>query len=249
MLNGKVAIVTGSTNGIGFAIARRLAQDGGHVLVSSRKQKNVDAAVEQLKKEGLSVSGIVCHVGKEEDRKRLVTKALEEYGKIDILVCNAAVNPFVGPILETTESIWEKVFQVNVISTFLMIKLVVPHLQKQGYGSIIICSSAASYLPLSPIGPYSVSKAALLCLTKVMADSLRPMNIRVNGLVLGLINTTFSEKIRMIPEIHLKLASFGIYRLGKPEECGGIVSFLCSEDASYINGENIGVTGGIVGRL
>ncbi|CAH2295244.1 dehydrogenase reductase SDR family member 4 isoform X2 [Pelobates cultripes] len=82
-----------------------------------------------------------------------------------------------------------------------------------------------------------------------MADSLRPMNIRVNGLVLGLINTTFSEKIRMTPEIHLKLASFGIYRLGKPEECSGIVSFLCSEDASYINGENIGVTGGTVGRL
>ncbi|XP_040212580.1 dehydrogenase/reductase SDR family member 4-like [Rana temporaria] len=148
-LQDKVAIVTGSTYGIGFAIARRLAQDGAHVLLCSRKTENVDKAVKQLKEEGLSISGIPCHVGNEKDREKLVATALDIYGKIDILVCNAAVNPFVGPLFETTEELWNKVFHVNVISTFLLIKLVVPHIQKQGSGSIIICSSFAGYIPQS----------------------------------------------------------------------------------------------------
>uniref|UniRef100_A0A8C5Q2H2 Dehydrogenase/reductase SDR family member 4 n=1 Tax=Leptobrachium leishanense TaxID=445787 RepID=A0A8C5Q2H2_9ANUR len=133
---------------IGLAIARRFAQDGAHVLLSSRKQENVDKAVKQLKDEGLSVAGIVCHVGVGEHREKLITKALELHGKIDILVCNAAVNPFVGPLLDTTEEMWEKVFHVNVISTFLMVKLAVPHMQKQGGGSVVICSSFIGYIPL-----------------------------------------------------------------------------------------------------
>uniref|UniRef100_A0A8C5LW32 Uncharacterized protein n=1 Tax=Leptobrachium leishanense TaxID=445787 RepID=A0A8C5LW32_9ANUR len=155
VLDGKVAIVTGSTYGIGLAIARRFAQDGAHVVLSSRKQENVDKAVKQLKDEGLSVAGIVCHVGVGEHREKLITKALELHGKIDILICNAAVNPFVGPLLDTTEEMWEKVFRVNVISTFLMVKHAVPHMQKQGGGSVVICSSFVGYIPLpvSSVGP------------------------------------------------------------------------------------------------
>lgn len=248
-LQDKVAIVTGSTYGIGFAIARRLAQDGAHVLLCSRKTENVDKAVQQLKEEGLSISGIPCHVGNEKDREKLVAMALVTYGKIDILICNAAVNPFVGPLFETTEEVWKKVFHVNVISTFLLIKLVVPHIQKQGSGSIIICSSVAGYLPQPYIGPYSIAKTSVHGLTNMLAQALRFMNIRVNSLVLGLINTSFSKVILKTPEIESKLIPLGIHRLGEPEECAGIASFLCSEDASYINGENIGVTGGMLGRL
>ncbi|XP_073529247.1 dehydrogenase/reductase SDR family member 4-like isoform X1 [Phyllobates terribilis] len=248
-LQEKVAIVTGSTYGIGFAIARRLAQDGAHVLLCSRKQENVEKAEKQLKDEGLSVYAMQCHVGNKEDRERLVAKALEVYGKIDILVCNAAVNPFVGPIFSTTEDMWTKVFHVNVISTFLMIKLVAPHIQKQGGGSIILCSSFIGYVPHPDIGTYALTKTMLLGLTNVMAQAMLSMNIRVNGLALGLINTSFSKVMWKTPNVVSLLDALGFYRLGEPEDCGGIASFLCSEDALYINGENIGVTGGLRGRL
>ncbi|XP_068136250.1 dehydrogenase/reductase SDR family member 4-like isoform X2 [Hyperolius riggenbachi] len=248
-LQNKVAIVTGSSYGIGLAIARRLAQDGAHVLISSRKLENVDKAVQMLKDEGLSVSGVPCHVGKEEDRDRLVTTALKQYGQIDILICNAAVNPFSGPFLDTTEDMWNKVLHVNVTSTFLLVKLVVPHMQKQGSGSIILSSSIVGYIPQQHIGAYSVSKTALLSLTNVLAQALRFMNIRVNGLAFGMINTGFSKVALRTPELYTKLKPLGIFRFGEPEECAGIASFLCSEDASYINGENIAVTGGMHGKL
>ncbi|XP_077317530.1 dehydrogenase/reductase SDR family member 4-like [Lithobates pipiens] len=248
-LQDKVAIVAGSTYGIGFAIARRLAQDGAHVLLCSRKTENVDKAIQQLKEEGLSISGIQCHVGNEKDREKLVAMALVTYGKIDILVCNAAVNPFVGPLFETTEEMWKKVFDVNVISIFLLIKLVVPHIQKQGRGSIIICSSFIGYIPEPYIGPYAITKTTIFGLTNILAQALRFKNIRVNSLALGVINTNFSKVILKTPELKSKLIPLGVHRLGEPEECAGIASFLCSEDASYINGENIGVTGGMLGRL
>ncbi|XP_069614849.1 dehydrogenase/reductase SDR family member 4-like isoform X3 [Ranitomeya imitator] len=214
-LHEKVAIVTGSTYGIGFAIARRLAQDGAHVLICSRKKENVEKAAEQLKDEGLSIYAMQCHVGNKEDRERLVAK----------------------------------VFHINVISTFFMIKLVAPHIEKQGGGSIILCSSFIGYIPHPTIGAYAISKTTIFGLTNVLAQAMRFMNVRVNGLALGLINTSFSEAVLKNPELASLVIPMGVYRFGEPEECAGIASFLCSEDASYINGENIGVTGGLRGRL
>ncbi|XP_075425102.1 dehydrogenase/reductase SDR family member 4-like isoform X1 [Ascaphus truei] len=250
VLDQQVALVIGSTHGIGLAVARRLAQDGATVLLNSRKQENVDRAVRELTEEGLNVSGTTCHVGKAEDREKLVETALKRYGKINILICNAAVNPNVGPLLETTKEMWDKVFGVNVISHFLMVKLVVPHMQKEGGGSIIICTSVAAFRPHPDYGPYCVSKIAQLGLTQVLAMALQPMNIRVNGLAIGLINTSFSVVLRNTPEMKKEaMTHFAISRFGEPEECGGIASFLCSPDASYINGENIAVSGGSRGRL
>ncbi|MEE6504567.1 hypothetical protein FKM82_005239 [Ascaphus truei] len=216
VLDQQVALVIGSTHGIGLAVARRLAQDGATVLLNSRKQENVDRAVRELTEEGLNVSGTTCHVGKAEDREKLV----------------------------------ETVFGVNVISHFLMVKLVVPHMQKEGGGSIIICTSVAAFRPHPDYGPYCVSKIAQLGLTQVLAMALQPMNIRVNGLAIGLINTSFSDVLRNTPEMKKEaMTHFAISRFGEPEECGGIASFLCSPDASYINGENIAVSGGSRGRL
>nr|XP_024086927.2 dehydrogenase/reductase SDR family member 4 isoform X2 [Pongo abelii] len=163
-LANKVALVTASTDGIGFAIARRLAQDGAHVVVSSRKQQNVDQAVATLQGEGLSVMGTVCHVGKAEDRERLVATAVKLHGGIDILVSNAAVNPFFGSLMDVTEEVWDK-----------------------------------------------------LWMDKEKEESMK-------------------ETLR-------------IRRLGEPEDCAGIVSFLCSEDASYITGETVVVGGGTPSRL
>ncbi|XP_011786195.1 PREDICTED: dehydrogenase/reductase SDR family member 4-like isoform X3 [Colobus angolensis palliatus] len=208
-LANKVALVTASTDGIGFAIARRLAQDGAHVVVSSRKQQNVDQAVATLQGEGLSVTGTVCHVGKAEDRERLVAMAVKLHGGIDILVSNAAVNPFFGSLMDITEEVWDKGFT-----------------------------------------PYNVSKTALLGLTKNLAIELAPRNVRVNCLAPGLIKTSFSRMLWMDKEKEERMKqTLQIRRLGEPEDCAGIVSFLCSEDASYITGETVVVGGGTPSRL
>jgi len=135
-LANKVALVTASTDGIGFAIARRLARDGAHVVISSRKQQNVDRAVAALQGEGLSVVGTVCHVGKAEDRKRLVATAVNLHGGIDILVSNAAVSPFFGNLMDVTEEVWDKILDINVKATALMTKAVVPEMEKRGYKTV-----------------------------------------------------------------------------------------------------------------
>ncbi|XP_035885959.1 dehydrogenase/reductase SDR family member 4-like 2 isoform X2 [Phyllostomus discolor] len=161
-LANKVALVTASTEGIGLAIARRLAQDGARVVISSRKQQNVDRAVAALQGEGLSVTGTVCHVGKAEDRERLVAMILD----------------------------------INVKATALMTKAVVPEMEKRGSGSIVIVASIAAYSPFPALGPYNVSKTALLGLTKNLAIELAQRNIRVNALAPGLIKTNFSKVAR-----------------------------------------------------
>ncbi|XP_008838066.1 dehydrogenase/reductase SDR family member 4 isoform X1 [Nannospalax galili] len=249
-LANKVALVTASTDGIGLAIARRLAEDGAHVVISSRKQQNVDRTVATLQGEGLSVTGIVCHVGKAEDRERLVTTAVNRHGGIDILVSNAAVNPFFGNMMDVTEDVWDKVLKINVTATAMMTKAVVPEIEKRGGGSVVIVASVAGFAPFPNLGPYNVSKTALLGLTKNLASELASKNIRVNCLAPGLIKTHFSSVLWSdeSKEEMIKKA-MNIRRLGKPGDCAGIVSFLCSEDASYITGETIVVGGGTPSRL
>ncbi|XP_034849726.1 dehydrogenase/reductase SDR family member 4 isoform X1 [Mirounga angustirostris] len=249
-LANKVALVTASTDGIGFAIARRLARDGAHVVISSRKQQNVDRAVAALQGEGLSVAGTVCHVGKAEDRKRLVATAVNLHGGIDILVSNAAVSPFFGNLMDVTEEVWDKILDINVKATALMTKAVVPEMEKRGGGSVVIVASIGAYHPFPGLGPYNVSKTALLGLTKNLARELDQRNIRVNCLAPGLIKTSFSQVLWMdkAREESIK-ETMQIRRIGKPDDCAGIVSFLCSEDASYITGETVVVGGGTPSRL
>ncbi|XP_053117800.1 dehydrogenase/reductase SDR family member 4-like [Hemicordylus capensis] len=249
-LADKVALVTASTEGIGFAIARRLAQDGAHVVLSSRKQANVDRAVAELQTENLSVSGVVCHVGKAEDRQRLIDVALKHHGGIDILVSNAAVNPFFGSTLDATEEVWDKILDINVKATALLVKLVVPHMEKRGGGSIVIVSSIAAYSPFPGLGPYNVSKTALLGLTHNLAPELASRNVRINSLAPGLIRTKFSSALWQDPATGDKLMeAMRIRRIGEPSDCSGIVSFLCSPDADYITGETVVVAGGAPSRL
>ncbi|XP_078092339.1 dehydrogenase/reductase SDR family member 4-like [Mustelus asterias] len=250
VLSGKVAVVTASTQGIGLAIARRLAQDGAQVMISSRKQASVDKALEQLRAEGLGVVGTVCHVGKREDREALVSETLRRHGAIDILVSNAAANPFAGRTLDCPEEAWDKIFEINVKGAFLLTKLVAPHMERQGGGSIVLVGSAAGYQPFPAIGPYSVSKTALLGLTKVLANELAPANIRVNCLAPGVIKTKFSSALWSDDSMRQRFEeTIAMRRIGEPEECAGTVSFLCSQDAAYITGETIVVAGGLHCRL
>ncbi|XP_038597170.1 dehydrogenase/reductase SDR family member 4-like isoform X2 [Tachyglossus aculeatus] len=243
-LAGRVALITGSTDGIGLAVARRLGQDGAHVVLSSRQQENVARAVAALQAEGLSVSGTVCHVGKAEDRERLVAKALEHSGGVDFLVCVAGVNPLVGSTWEASEQIWDKILDVNVKSPALLLGLLVPHMEKRGSSAVVLVSSLAAYIPIPLLGPYNISKTAILGLTKTLALELEPKGIRVNCLAPGIIKTNFSQVLWKNEKMFNQIQNiYQFSRTGKPEDCAGVVSFLCSPDASYITGETIVVAG------
>lgn len=178
-LANKVALVTASTDGIGLAIARRLAEDGAHVVISSRKQQNVDRAVATLQGEGLSVTGVVCHVGKAEDREKLVNTALKLHQGIDILVSNAAVNPFFGNLMDVTEEVWNKVLSINVTASAMMIKAVVPAMEKRGYRMLTGSSGE--------VGP---TGAVLFMLKRVI---LFPSQRRLGG------DCEFRSRLRSIP--------------------------------------------------
>ncbi|KAF5280222.1 hypothetical protein FQA39_LY05356 [Lamprigera yunnana] len=250
-LDGKVAIVTASTDGIGFAIAKRLAQEGAKVVISSRKQQNVDKALAKLASEGLdnSVVGTVCHVLKAEDRKRLFEEAAK-IGGLDILISNAAANPSVGGVLECDEGAWDKIFDTNVKAAYLLAKEALPLLRKRDSGRIIFISSITGYVPHQLLGAYSVSKTALLGLTKAASLDLASENITVNCIAPGIIETKFSEMITQEgPATDQLLSQIPMNRFGKPNDVTGVAAFLSSEDSQYITGETIVVSGGMSSRL
>ncbi|XP_035735897.1 dehydrogenase/reductase SDR family member 4-like [Vespa mandarinia] len=249
-LEKKVAIVTASTNGIGYSIAKRLAQEGAKVMICSRKESNVKKAVDELLQEGLSVAGTVCHVGKSEERKKLFDETISVFGGLDILVSNAAVNPQVGPVLESEEEVWDKIFDINVKCTYLLMKESLPLLKKSKLPSIIIISSITGYQPFNLFGVYSVSKTALLGLCKAAAENLSTYGIRVNCIAPGIIETKFSEPLHKSESIKAAtIEKIPLGRIGKPDEIGGIAAFLASNDASYITGETIIASGGMQSRL
>ncbi|XP_074991373.1 LOW QUALITY PROTEIN: dehydrogenase/reductase SDR family member 4-like [Calonectris borealis] len=266
--------------GIGLAVAAGLAGAGARVVLSSRRAPHVEAAVGQLRSRGLEVSGVVCHVGRPQDRRRLIQKALETYGGVDILVSNAAVNPAFGPTLDADEAVWEKIFHVNVTAAAMLVQLAVPHMEKRGEEeggawrggagarseaprpllcsaplpmqgrAIVLVSSVAAYQPLPALGPYSVSKAALLGLVKALAPELRPRNVRINGVAPGLIQTRFSAALWEDEATRAQaMSSMGIDRLGTPLDVAEVVTFLCSPAAAYVVGETIVVAGGAPSRL
>ncbi|XP_050446154.1 dehydrogenase/reductase SDR family member 4-like isoform X2 [Cataglyphis hispanica] len=255
-LEDKIAIVTASTDGIGLSIAKRLAQEGAKVMISSRKELNVKNAVEELRSEGLQVSGVVCHVGKAEDRKNLFEKTKANFGGLDILISNAALNPSTGHTLDNTEEVWDKIFDINLKSTFLLMKESLPLLNKSFSPSIITIASIAAYRSydflstFKSLGIYSISKTALLSLTGVIATELAPQGIRVNCIAPGLIKTKFSKKLYDTQEPYdFSMSKIAMKRLGTSEEIASVAAFLASDDASYITGETIAVTGGLISRL
>lgn len=248
-LEGKVAIVTASTEGIGYAIAERLASEGAAVVISSRKQDNVNKAVEKLRAKGFKVEGTVCHVSKAEHRSLLFDIATKKFGGLDILVSNAAVNPGVGPVVETSDEVWDKIFEINVKNAWQLTKEATPHLLKRGGGSILYVTSIAAYQPMQPLGVYSISKTALLGLIKATAKEVGPDNIRVNGLAPGVVPTKFSQAITSDSATELVLEQTALKRLGKPEDMAAAAAFLVSSDADYVTGEILVAAGGMSSHL
>ncbi|XP_045514260.1 dehydrogenase/reductase SDR family member 4 [Pieris brassicae] len=249
-LKGKVAIITASTDGIGFAIAKRLGNEGASIIISSRKEENVKKATEELRRDGIQVEGVVCHVGNEDQRKQLFETAKSKFGGLDILVSNAAVNPSVADTLETEEKAWDKIFEINVKCSWLLAKEAYPELIKRGGGSIVFISSIAAYQPMQPLGVYSVSKTALVGLTKAIANEVVRENIRVNCVAPGIVATKFASAITssdLGKETSLSIVP--MKRFGKPDEIAGAVAYLVSDDATYMTGETLVVAGGTHCRL
>lgn len=244
---GKVAVVTASTQGIGFAIAERLGLEGASVVVSSRKQKNVEEAVEKLRAKGIDVLGVACHVSSREQRRDLIQKTVNKYGGIDILVSNAAVNPTVDPIVEIPEPVLDKLWEINVKATILLVQDAAAHLSRES--SIIIISSIAAYGSQSTMSMYGVTKTALLGLTKALAAEMAP-NTRVNTVAPGFVPTHFADFLLRNEDIKNSIEEKTLLgRLGKTTDMASAVAFLASSDASYITGETLVVAGGMPSRL
>lgn len=250
-LEGKVAIVTASTAGIGLGIARRLCTEGAEVVISSRKLSNVNDTVLELKNEGFDVAGIACHVGDRQQLEKLVNFTIETYGRLDILCSNAAVNPASGPITEMDEAAIDKILDINIKSAIILAKLAVQQMTKQrSGGSIVFISSYTAFNPAPPIAMYAVSKTALLGLTKALAEELGPDGIRVNCVAPGIVPTKFAAVLVASPELEeASKARSLLGRLGSANDMAGAVAFLVSDDASYVTGETLVVAGGMQSRL
>eukprot|EP00879_Flechtneria_rotunda_P001720 GHRR01001883.1.p1 GENE.GHRR01001883.1~~GHRR01001883.1.p1 ORF type:complete len:254 (+),score=92.20 GHRR01001883.1:183-944(+) len=247
-LKGKVAVVTAATAGIGLGIAERLAEEGAKVMISSRRQQNVDEVVQQLQAKGLEVSGVVCHVGNAEHRKALVDKTVQVYGQIDILVSNAAVNPTAGPLLDTPPDAIDKIFDINIKAALLLVQAAVRHMKRGG--RIVLISSVTAFQPPAPIAMYAISKTALLGLTKGLAAELGPEGITVNCVAPGIVPTKFSAALVADPELErLQIEGTSLKRLGTPQDIAAAVAYLVSDDASYVTGETLVVAGGMSSHL
>ncbi|CAL9110512.1 unnamed protein product [Musa textilis] len=246
-LEGKVAIVTASTQGIGFAIAQRLGLEGAAVVVSSRKQKNVDEAVETLRSKGIEAMGIVCHVSNPQHRKDLIEKTVQKYGHIDIVVSNAAANPTVESILDTKEPVLDKLWEINVKSSILILQDASSYLRKGS--SIILISSIAGYHPQASMAMYGVTKTALFGLTKALAAEMSP-DTRVNCIAPGFVPTHFADFLTKTAAIRKTIEDRTLLkRLGTTEDMASAAAFLASDDSSYITGETLVVAGGMPSRL
>jgi len=233
-LNGKVAIVTGASKGIGESIARGLAEFGAKVVVSSRKQDAVDAVAESFKKDGLEATGVACHVGDKSQLQNLVEKTVATYGGVDILINNAATNPVYGPLAEMEEEVFDKIMNVNVKACFTLANLCHPIMKSRGGGSIINIASVEGQTPSSGLGLYSVSKAALIMLTKSQGKEWGRDGIRSNAICPGLIQTKFSSALwkneAILHQVEKHLPSG---RMAQPDEMAGLALFLASDAASY----------------
>ncbi|KAL3625029.1 hypothetical protein CASFOL_031697 [Castilleja foliolosa] len=244
---GKVAIITASTQGIGFGIAERLGLEGATVVISSRRQKNVDEAVKKLKDQGIEALGLVCHVSNPQQRKDLIDKTIEKYGKIDVIVCNAAANPTVEGILETKEPVLDKLWEINVKTSILLLQEAARHLQKGS--SVLFVSSITGYQPPQGLAMYGVTKTALLGLTKALASEMAP-DTRVNCVAPGFVPTNFASFLTTNESIKDSLVEKTLLkRLGTTQDMAAAAAYLASDDASYVTGEILVIAGGTHSRL
>jgi len=244
-LTGKVAIVTGASRGIGFAIAETYALAGAKVVLSSRKQEVLDQAAEKIGAGGGDVFPYAAHTGDSEAVKNLISTCIERFGGVDILVNNAATNPHFGPLLTSEESHWDKILDVNLKGYFRMIKACAESMRQRGGGKVINVASVAGLRYQQGMGIYGISKAGVLMLTRTLAVELAADNIQVNAIAPGFIQTQFSRVLWETPEIHQKVVGqIPQGRIGQPGEVTGLALYLASSAADFTSGAVMLVDGG-----
>ena len=245
-LSGKVALITGSTRGIGKSMAEELARAGAKVVISSRKIEACEAVRAEFEKRGFVVLSQPCNVSRKEELQALVGATLAKWGRIDIAVANAAVNPYYGPLTEIPDEAFDKVFLNNVKSVLWLASLTLPGMAERGGGSFITVGSIGGIIANTVIGAYGMSKAADHHLVRNLAAEWGPKNVRVNAIAPGLIKTDFAKAL-WEDEARRKEreANTPLRRLGVPRDIGGIAVFLASEAAAFITGQTIVADGGV----
>ena len=242
----KTAIISGGSKGIGKAIAMKLAQAGANVVICSRKKDNLDSAVNEAELNGLTLIPIECNTSNNESIQSVVDHTIEKFEKIDILVNNAAANPYYGPILNSEDSHWDKIFDVNVKGYFNFAKACSDTMIANNSGKIINVASIAAKTPLEGLGVYNISKAAVVMLTKVLAKELGEYNIQVNTLSPGLIKTDFSKALWENEDTYNKIVkSIPQGKMGSPDDISGMALYLASEASDFVTGAIFTVDGGI----
>jgi NAD(P)-dependent dehydrogenase (short-subunit alcohol dehydrogenase family) len=245
-VNGKVALVTGGSRGIGEAIARALGQSGAKVAVASRKIDGVREAAERLRAAGVEAEPFACHTGKTDQVEALVKAVVDRFGKLDVVVNNAATNPHFGPMMTADDAAFDKTFEVNARGYFNVAKAVARHLIDRGAPGSIINIASVMGLGAAPLqGIYGMTKAAVISLTRTLAVELAPSHIRVNAIAPGLVETRFASALignKDIVEMEARRTPQNRY--AQPEEIAGAALFLASDAASFVTGHTLAVDGG-----
>lgn len=245
-LSGKVAVVTGSSRGIGRASAELLAQLGAKVVVSSRKAEACEEVAKAIRAGGGDAHVIPCNIARRNEIEHLVEATHAHYGGIDILVCNAAINPYFGPIAKLPDETFDKIMATNVKSNIWLCNLVMPGMAERGGGSVVIMSSIAGLRGSTAIGIYGVSKAADFALCRSLAGEWGPKNVRINCIAPGLVKTDFSRALWEDPVyLERRVRAVPLGRIGESHEIAGAVAFLGSDASSLMTGQVIVIDGGV----
>tara|TARA_B100001057_G_scaffold498010_1_gene603764 strand:+ start:2340 stop:3116 length:777 start_codon:yes stop_codon:yes gene_type:complete len=244
-LNNKVAIVTGSSKGIGASIAKAFAEFGANVVVSSRSQEGIDNVVKEIISNGYNATACACHVGEDDQLNNLIETTIKKYGRIDILVNNAGINPVYDRLENADEKLFNKILDINTKSPFKLSNLAFKYMKENKSGSIINISSVEGTKPDKGLGVYSISKAAISMLTKSQAKEWGKYGIRSNAICPGLIKTKLSSALWQNEEmLEMWLGDLPIRRAGDPDEISGIALYLASNASSYTTGETFNIDGG-----
>jgi NAD(P)-dependent dehydrogenase (short-subunit alcohol dehydrogenase family) len=244
-LSGKVALITGSSRGIGKAIAEAMAAHGAKVVISSRKAGPCEEVAAGIRKAGRDAVALPCNVSRLDELDRLVEGTIRHWGRIDILVCNAAVNPYFGPMAGVSEEAYDKTMDTNVKSNLWLCNKVVPGMAERKDGAVIIVSSIGGLKGNEGLGIYALSKAADFQLARNLAVEWGRFNIRANCLAPGIIRTDFARALWQNPEIYAQaVASYPLGRIGEPAEVAGVAVMLASKAGSFITGQTIVIDGG-----
>ena len=245
-LTGKVAIVTGSSRGIGQAIAHAMARAGAKVVVSSRKLEACEAVASEIRKEKGEAIAIPCHIGRSEECKALVEKTRAQWGQVDVLICNAAVNPYYGPMTGLNDDAFDKVMQTNVRSNLWLANLVQPEMAARRDGVVIIVSSIGGLKGTDALGIYAISKAADMQLARNLAVEWGPHNIRVNCIAPGLVRTDFARALWENPKLLESTEKrTPLRRIGDPDDIAGAAVFLASRAGAWMTGQTLVIDGGV----